>query len=71
MNAELSSSASSPGQLSELKIKVARAIENTSLFDTPQFARNLEAAYQNMYDRYQSDLPPAHFSIPPDGTRIS
>jgi predicted O-linked N-acetylglucosamine transferase (SPINDLY family) len=30
------------------------------LFDTPQFTKDLERAYVQMYERYQADLPPEH-----------
>jgi predicted O-linked N-acetylglucosamine transferase (SPINDLY family) len=34
-----------------------------SLFDTERFARNLEQAYLQMYERYQADLAPDHIRI--------
>ena len=34
-----------------------------SLFDTERFARNLEQAYLQMYERYQADLSPDHIRI--------
>ena len=35
----------------------------TPLFDTALFARHIEAAYIEMYDRYQAVLPPDHIYI--------
>ena len=32
------------------------------LFDTAAYTRNLEGVYQAMYERYESDLPPAHLN---------
>jgi predicted O-linked N-acetylglucosamine transferase (SPINDLY family) len=34
-----------------------------SLFDTARFARNLEQAYLQMYERYHADLAPDHIRI--------
>jgi predicted O-linked N-acetylglucosamine transferase (SPINDLY family) len=34
-----------------------------SLFDTERFARNLEQAYVQMFERYQADLAPDHIRI--------
>jgi hypothetical protein len=33
------------------------------LFDTAQFARNLETAYTTIHDRYQAGLPPDHIKL--------
>ena len=34
-----------------------------TLFDTERYARNLEQAYLQMYERYQADLSPEHIRI--------
>jgi len=44
-------------------LKLANNRFTTPLFDAPLFAKNLEAAYIEMYKRYQADLPPDHISI--------
>jgi hypothetical protein len=33
------------------------------LFDANGFARNLEAAYARIYDRYQNGLAPDHITV--------
>jgi predicted O-linked N-acetylglucosamine transferase (SPINDLY family) len=52
-----------PQKLAEIKLKLANNRLTTPLFDTPLFAKNLEAAYLQMYERYQADLQPDHISI--------
>jgi protein O-GlcNAc transferase len=52
--------ASSPIRLGELRRKLAG--RGTALFDTERYTRDLEAAYQAIYERYQSGLPPAHLN---------
>jgi len=34
-----------------------------SLYDTERFARNLENAYRQMYERYQNGLEPEHIRV--------
>ncbi len=55
--------ATNPKKLAELKLKLANNRLTTPLFDTPLFTKNLEAAYLQMYERYQQDLEPDHFFI--------
>ena len=55
--------AMNPKKLADIKLKLANNRLTTPLFDTPLFAKNLEAAYIKMYDRYQADLPLDHISI--------
>ena len=50
--------ATNPQKLADIKLKLARNRLTTSLFDTPLFTKNLEAAYIKMYERYQADLKP-------------
>jgi len=52
--------AANPDTLVALKQKLANNRLTTPLFDTPQFTNYLEQTYAHMYERYQSDLPPAH-----------
>ena len=37
----------------------------TPLFDTERYTKDLEAAYEAIYKRYQTGLPPAHLNEPP------
>jgi predicted O-linked N-acetylglucosamine transferase (SPINDLY family) len=52
--------AESPARLAEIRGKLARSRNSSSLFDSPRFARTLEAAYIAIHDRYQAGLPPDH-----------
>ena len=55
--------ASNPQKLIALKQKLASNKLTTPLFDTPQFTKGLERAYVQMYERYQTDLPPDHLLV--------
>ena len=44
-------------KLNEIKDKLHRNRLTTALFDTPRFTKHIEAAYTQMYERYQADLP--------------
>jgi protein O-GlcNAc transferase len=50
-------------RLQGIREKLARNRLTTPLFDAPLHARHLEAAYEAMYRRYQSGLPPDHIEI--------
>jgi predicted O-linked N-acetylglucosamine transferase (SPINDLY family) len=52
-----------PNKLTNIKNKLANNRFTTPLFDTPLFTQNLEAAYSEMYERYQTDLEPDHIVI--------
>jgi predicted O-linked N-acetylglucosamine transferase (SPINDLY family) len=52
--------ANDPAKLQEIKDKLERNRLTTPLFDTPGFTKNIEAAYTQMYERYQDDLLPEH-----------
>ena len=49
--------------LADIKQKLARNRETSPLFDTAHFTRNLEAAFQIMWDRYQRGERPADISV--------
>lgn len=55
--------ATHPERLAQIKQKLADNRLTTPLFDTELFTRNMEAAYTEMYDRYQADLPPGHIHV--------
>ncbi len=55
--------ASHPQKLALIKHRLAENRLTQALFDTPRFARGLEAAYEAMYDRYQAGLAPDHIYI--------
>ena len=48
--------ARNPQKLASIKQKLADNRLTTPLFDTPIFAKNLEAAYIQMYEQHQADL---------------
>jgi len=55
--------AKSPQKLEIIKHKLANNRLTTPLFDAPLFAKNLEAVYIKMYERYQAGSQPDHISI--------
>jgi len=55
--------AMSPNKLADIKSKLMANRLTAPLFDTPLFAKNIEAAYIKMMERYQADLQPEHISI--------
>jgi predicted O-linked N-acetylglucosamine transferase (SPINDLY family) len=57
-------------KLADIKLKLANNRLSAPLFDTPLFTKNLEAAYIQMYERYQNGLEPAHFSVVSDTNHL-
>jgi predicted O-linked N-acetylglucosamine transferase (SPINDLY family) len=55
--------ARSPAELVSLKEKVVRRCQESPLFDTERFTRNIERAYEGMWARYLDGKPPATFSV--------
>jgi predicted O-linked N-acetylglucosamine transferase (SPINDLY family) len=55
--------AKNPQKLKAIKQKLFDNRLTTPLFNTPLFAKNLETAYIEMYERYQADLQPDHIYI--------
>jgi predicted O-linked N-acetylglucosamine transferase (SPINDLY family) len=55
--------AQNPEKLAALKQKLANNRLTTPLFDTPQFTKDLERAYVQMYERYQADQLPEHLFV--------
>jgi protein O-GlcNAc transferase len=49
--------------LSSLKARLARNRDTCPLFDTRRFARNIEAAYATMWERYRRGEPPLSFAV--------
>jgi protein O-GlcNAc transferase len=54
-----------PASLAALKAKLARNRDSGPLFDTKRFARNIEAAYSTMWQRYRSGEPAESFAVEP------
>ena len=57
--------ATHPEKLSALKVKLSKNRLTTPLFDTKLYTKHFEAALIEAYERYQSDLPPAHIHVKP------
>jgi predicted O-linked N-acetylglucosamine transferase (SPINDLY family) len=55
--------ATNPEKLKDIKNKLERNRLTTALFDTPRFTKHIEAAYKQMYERYQADLQPNNIYI--------
>ena len=52
-----------PEKLNTIKEKLIKNLPTAALYDTQLFARHLESAYLNMYDRYQKGLNPDHIYV--------
>jgi predicted O-linked N-acetylglucosamine transferase (SPINDLY family) len=55
--------ATHPTKLKLIKEKLERNRLTTPLFDTPRFTNYIEAAYIEVYKRYQANLTPEHIYI--------
>ena len=54
-----------PDELAGVRARLARNRLRTPLFDTVRFARHIESAYSEMYERYQAGLDPAPIRVRP------
>jgi len=52
-----------PEKLAAIKLKLANNRQTSPLFDSPLFAKNLEAAYMKMFELYQTDFLPGHIHL--------
>src|SRR5712671_7057364 len=55
--------ATNPARMASVRAKLARNRDTYPLFDTPRFARHIEAAYKTMRERHQSGLAPDSFAV--------
>jgi predicted O-linked N-acetylglucosamine transferase (SPINDLY family) len=55
--------AKDPAKLKKIKEKLQHNRLTTPLFDTARFTKNIEAAYSQMFERYQADLMPANIEV--------
>jgi predicted O-linked N-acetylglucosamine transferase (SPINDLY family) len=55
--------AQNPGDLRALKEKLAKNRRAQPLFDTPRFAKNLEHAYQGMWETHLADERPKPIQV--------
>ncbi len=60
--------ARSPGRLGDLRDRLARNRPVCALFDTPRFARHLEAAYREMWEIHRAGGAPRPITIAADDT---
>lgn len=57
--------ANQPEQLAAIRQKLAMNITTQPLFNTTLFTKHIEAAYAEMYERYQDNLAPNHIYVAP------
>ena len=55
--------ARSPGEMQTLRRHLSTQHEKLPLFDTPRFVRNLEQAYELMWQRHVAGQPPQTFTV--------
>jgi predicted O-linked N-acetylglucosamine transferase (SPINDLY family) len=55
--------AGNPEKLESIKARLNTTRENSLLFDTAQFTKDIETAYRRMYDRYFAGENPAHLFV--------
>jgi protein O-GlcNAc transferase len=55
--------AAHPGQLGDLRRRLDENRLTAPLFDTPRFARHIEAAFAEIYERRHAGLPPDHVFV--------
>ena len=65
-----------PERLKIIRQKLKQNLQSTSLFNTAMFARHIENAYTQMYERYHDNLPSEHIFVtdqfqPPSNTQNS
>jgi len=52
-----------PQKLSDIKLRLIKSLISAPLFNTPRFTKNLETAYQKIYEMYQAGMPAEHIDI--------
>lgn len=57
--------AGDPDRLAQIRQKLAQNRKSSPLFDTPSYAKHLEAAYTEMVERYRAGLLPADIEVAP------
>jgi len=59
-----------PKKLKLIKEKLASNLSTAPLYDTPLFTKNLESAFEQMYERYQHELKPHHIYVEQDNPKV-
>lgn len=57
--------ASDPHRLAQIRQTLAQNRKSSPLFDTPSYAKHLEAAYAEAFRRYRAGLPPMDIEVAP------
>jgi protein O-GlcNAc transferase len=60
--------ARNPAELKALRERLVQARQSAPLFDISRYTRDMESAYQAMFDRLQAGLPPETISVRDDST---
>ena len=55
--------ATNPAKLKTIKEKLKSNLSTAPLYDTKLFAKNIESAYREMYERHQKGLKPDHIYV--------
>jgi predicted O-linked N-acetylglucosamine transferase (SPINDLY family) len=50
-------------RLQGIKEKLNANVQTSSLYDSEQFTRHIEKAYELIYERYQNELDPDHIVV--------
>jgi predicted O-linked N-acetylglucosamine transferase (SPINDLY family) len=58
--------ATQPGELATLRERLARKRSTCALFDTTRRVRELDRAFEMMWQRHLDGLPPESFAVPPE-----
>jgi predicted O-linked N-acetylglucosamine transferase (SPINDLY family) len=53
-----------PQKLADIKLRLVKNLLSAPLFNTPRFTKNLETAYQKMYEIHRAGMPAEHIYIP-------
>jgi len=56
--------ATRPDELAAVRARLAANRKTSPLFDTQRFCRNLERAYQQMWQQYERGEAPSTFKVP-------
>ena len=56
--------ATQPQELAELRARLARSRSTCGLFDTAQRVRELDRAFEMMWQRHKAGLAPESFAVP-------
>lgn len=55
--------ASNPERLKKIRLSLQQNRQSSILFNTQMFARHIEKAYTQMYEKHQDNLPPEHIDV--------